>query len=94
MIKGNPKEGIIDPIPATPLVVFYGPKSNLGRNRQKSGQYVTIASCIKPKQVKGKVPLMVSHRGALATPEMTKRLSPTGGVSRASSMFTVIRIPK
>ena len=75
-------------------MILYGPMSNLGRNREKSGQYVTIASCMKPKQVKGKIPLMVSDRGALATPEMTKRLSPTGGVSSASSMFTVIRIPK
>ena len=53
-----------------------------------------IPNSIMDKSTKGKTPRITSDKGALDAVERTKRFKPTGGVMKATSIFTIITMPK
>ena len=76
------------------FVMISGPIINVGNHVEIAGMYVTMIKKINITPKKGSAARTTLIIGIPATPEVTNRFKPTGGVIIPISMFTTMMIPR
>jgi len=76
------------------LVMISGPIIRVGNHVLRAGIYVTMIKNTKRTARKGKAARTTLIIGMFATPDVTNRFSPTGGVIIPISMFTTMMMPR
>ena len=76
------------------FVIISGPIKYVGRKVERIGTYVTRIKKTNNTAKKGSAARTTDIMGIPATPEVTNRFNPTGGVIIPISMFTTMIIPR
>ena len=76
------------------FVMISGPIIKVGNHVEIAGMYVTIIKKMNITPKNGSAARTTLIIGIPATPEVTKRFKPTGGVIIPISMFTTMMIPR
>ena len=76
------------------FVMISGPIIKVGNHIEMAGMYVTIMRKMNITPKNGNAARTTLIIGIPATPEVTNRFKPTGGVIIPISMFTTMMIPR